>query len=225
MVESVGAYMQGHPGIREVLVSGGDPLTATDTKLEWLFAALRSARPGILIRLCTRAPVTLPSRVTPGLLGLVRRFRPLVVVVQVNHPKELAGEGGQALGALADVGIGVRSQTVLLRGVNDEAQALEELFVGLTRLGVMPYYLFQADLARGTGHFRVPLSRGLELYASLRRRCSGLELPRYAVDAPGGGGKVHLPEGIVGRSGDGWMLAAPDGSRAVYPEETDGDGT
>jgi lysine 2,3-aminomutase len=204
------AYLAAHREVREVLVSGGDPLTADDDRLDGLFSRLRAARPGLLLRLCTRAPVTLPSRVTDGLLALLRRHRPLVAVVQANHPAEFAQPGVDALRAIVEAGIPLRIQTVLLRGVNDDAAVLEELFCTLAAYGASPYYLFQGDLASGTSHFRVPLSRGLELYAELRRRLSGLELPRFAVDAPGGAGKVYLPEGIAGREGKDWVLLAPD---------------
>ncbi len=212
-------YIAKRPEIREVLVSGGDPLTASDRKLEFLFRSLRQARPEILIRLCTRAPVTLPSRVGEKLVDMLRDFRPLCVVTQANHPAELGAECKKALARLVDSGIPVHSQTVLLRGVNDDPDILETLFSRLARMGVDPYYLFQGDLAPGTAGFRVPLSRGLALYAELRQRLSGIELPRYAVDAPEGGGKVILPEGILGRKDGYWILAAPDGTQRLYPEE------
>lgn len=218
-LESMERYLEIHDEVREVLVSGGDPLTASDDKLEDLFARMRRSRPGIMIRLCTRAPVTLPDRVTDGLVSMLRRYRPLRVVIQTNHPRELSPEFDAAIGLILDAGIPVRSQSVLLRGINDDADTLEALFSGLARRSVDPYYLFQGDLARGTAHFRVPLSKGLALYAELRKRLSGMELPRYAIDAPGGGGKLFLPEGIAGREGDWWLLSAPDGSIRRYPEE------
>lgn len=218
-MEAVAAYLASHGEVREVLVSGGDPLTADEGRLEELLGRIRAGRPRLVIRVCTRAPITLPSRVTPELLGLLRRFRPLRVVTQANHPQELAPAAREALGALVEAGIPVHDQTVLLRGVNDAVETLEELFASLLRLGVSPYYLFQGDLAAGTAHFRVPLSRGLALYAELGKRLSGLELPRYAVDAPGGGGKVQLPSGI-GQFREGqWMLQTRDGVEVPYPEE------
>lgn len=218
-LDAAEAYLAAHAGVREVLVSGGDPLTASDERLEDLFTRLRRARPGVSIRLCTRMPVVLPSRVTPELGSLLRRFRPLRLVVQVNHPRELAPDFAAAAGLVLDAGVPVRSQTVLLAGVNDDADTLESLFLGLHRIGIDPYYLFQGDLARGTAHFRVPLSRGLAIYGELCRRLSGLELPRYAVDAPSGGGKILLPEGVAGREGDWWLLRTRSGAIARYPEE------
>ena len=218
-MDDAAGLLERDSSIREVLVSGGDPLTADEGRLDELFGRLRAARPGIAIRVCTRAPVCLPSRVTEELIGLLRSYRPLRIVIQANHPRELGQSCAEALGALLDSGIGVRTQTVLLRGVNDDTDTLEELFARLTSIGADPYYLFQGDLAAGTSHFRVPLSRGLALYAELRDRLSGLELPRYAVDSPGGGGKVFLPEGILGQREGGWALAARDGSEGFYPEE------
>ena len=210
-------------GLREVLVSGGDPLVASDERIERLLAVIRRAVPGVVVRLCTRTPVVLPSRVTDDLVAMLRRFAPLWVVVHVNHPAELGPESLVALDRFADAGLPVLSQTVLLRGVNDDAETLESLFSALAAARVKPYYLFQGDLAAGTARFRTPLSHSLELYHALRKRCSGLELPRMAVDAPGGLGKVYLPEGVVGRIGDRWILETPDGSRAFYPEEAAGE--
>lgn len=218
-LDAMEAYLGTHQEVREALVSGGDPLCASDDRLADLFRRLRKARPGIMIRLCTRAPATLPDRITPSLVEMLRSYRPMRVVVHVNHPLELSPEFAAASGRIIDAGIPTRSQTVLLRGVNDSADTLAELFSGLYGLGIDPYYLFQGDLARGTAHFRVPLSRGLSIYRELAQRLSGLELPRYAVDAPGGGGKVILPEGIFGREGDWWILKTRSGALARYPEE------
>ncbi len=211
--------LRAHEEIREVLISGGDPLTASDARLRRLIGSVRAVPRRILIRLCTRAPVVQPQRVTDGLIQLLASSRPLRVILQINHPKELSETLLEKTEALAKAGIPLHSQSVLLRGVNDSASTLIELFSSLSLNGIQPYYLFQGDLAQGTSHFRVPLSRGLELYAALRGELSGLELPRYAVDAPGGGGKVYLPEGIVERRGDSWILRAPDGTLREYPEE------
>jgi lysine 2,3-aminomutase len=214
-------YLREHLEAREILVSGGDPLTASDEKLGVLFGAIRGANPSILIRLCTRAPVTLPDRVDEALVDMLARYKPLHIVIHVNHPQEISPRFERAISRLVDAGLPIRSQTVLLRGINDEVECLVELFAKLVRIGADPYYLFQGDLARGTRHFRVPLSRGLAIYSELRKRLSGLEMPRYAVDAPDGGGKLYLPESIVGREGNYWLLKSPDGSFHRYPEESD----
>jgi len=212
-------YLTAHPEVREVLISGGDPLTATDAQLAALLEAIRSAPRPVLVRICTRAPVVLPARITPEFVDLLKRFRPLTVVLHINHPKELSTQFLEKTEALLQAGIPLHSQTVLLRGINDAPDILIELFSTLNLKGIHPYYLFQGDLAPGTAHFRVPLSRGLAIYEALRRELSGLELPRYAVDAPGGGGKIYLPEGIAGRKAEFWLLRASDGSIHEYPEE------
>jgi len=217
--ESIRAYLRVHPEVREVLVSGGDPLTASTARLEALFSRLREGREGIFIRLCTRAPVTLPDRVDEELVAMLERFKPMRIVIQVNHPAEISDLFAEKMDMLTRAGLPVRSQTVLLRGINDSVPTLEELFSGLVRAGVDPYYLFQCDLAAGTSHFRVPLSRGLEIYAELRKRLSGLELPRYAVDAPDGAGKLYLPECIAGMEDGFWLLKGTEGSLHRYPEE------
>jgi len=217
--EEVRLYLLAHQEVREVLVSGGDPLTASTSKLEALFSAIRAGREGILIRLCTRAPVTLPTRIDDGLIAMLTRFKPMRIVIQINHPAEISPLFTDRITALQNAGLQVRSQTVLLRGINDSADKLETLFSSLVKIGIDPYYLFQGDLAAGTAHFRVPLSRGLRIYEELRKRLSGIELPRYAVDAPDGGGKMYLPESVTGIEDGFWLLRGPDGSIHRYPEE------
>ena len=211
--------LKSHSEIREVLISGGDPLTAPDEKLKGLLYAIRSVKRPILIRLCTRAPVVLPQRISDGLISLLLEMYPLQIVLHINHPRELSSEFFEKSEALLKAGIPLHSQTVLLRGINNSVETLIELFSTLTLHSIHPYYLFQGDLAIGTAHFRVPLSQGLSIYENLKIELSGLELPRYAVDAPGGGGKVYLPEDIVERRGSVWMLRTPDGSLCEYPEE------
>ena len=198
------AYLESKSGIREILISGGDPLTAEDAALEELFCKLRKARPGILIRLCTRVPVTNPARLKEETIALFTRYRPLRIVTHINHPRELAPVTSRALTALVEAGIPVHVQTVLLSGINDNAETLEELFAKCLAIGISPYYLFQLDLAPGTAHFRVPLRKGLSIYRDLELRVGGLGLPAYAVDLPGGGGKIRLHEGVIAgeKSGD-----------------------
>ncbi len=218
-IMALSEYLTAHPEVREVLVSGGDPLTASDAQLAGLFEAIHSVPRPVLIRICTRAPIVLPARVSAELVDLLARARPLTMVLHINHPKELSAPFLDRAEALMKAGIPLHSQTVLLRGINDAPDILIELFSALSLRGIRPYYLFQGDLAAGTAHFRVPLSRGLAIYETLRKELSGLELPRYAVDAPGGGGKIYLPEGIVERKAKSWVLRASDGSLHEYPEE------
>jgi lysine 2,3-aminomutase len=222
-LEPVLAYLKDHPEIREILISGGDPLTASDERLEWLFQGLREARPGLRsarpnlhtanpalsLRICTRLPITAPDRITAELVDLLRRFSPVRVAVHINHPRELSPESRRVLAAIAEAGIPVLVQTVLLKGVNDNAEILAALFRECRDLGLIPYYLFQLDLAPGTAHFRVPLKQGLALYrelqgtlvpglllgTELKNNSSSVPLiPVYAVDLPGGGGKIRLSE-------------------------------
>jgi lysine 2,3-aminomutase len=221
---SVLAYLREHPGIREILISGGDPLTETNDRLDILFAALREARPGIVLRVCTRAPAANPARLTDDSIALFRRWRPLRVAAHINHPKELGGLAGERLAACVDAGIPVHIQTVLLRGINDDAAILAELFQKCLNLGLTPYYLFQLDLAPGAAHFRVPLKQGLAIYAELKSLVSGLALPKYAVDLPGGGGKITLHEGAIAGEeyrpeGRVCLLKGPDGKLWPYPAD------
>ncbi|MDR1747428.1 MAG: KamA family radical SAM protein [Spirochaetaceae bacterium] len=220
------AYLSSHPEIAEILVSGGDPLTASDSALADLLGDIRRASPDIIIRIGTRAPVFLPSRFTPELLELFRAQRPLWIIPHINHPAELAPESADALCRIRDSGISMQSQTVLLRGVNDSVPVLVRLFNRLTALGVKPGYLFQGDMAPGTSHLRVPLRKGLELYRQLRGELSGLSTPVYAVDLPGGGGKFNLLEiesGSVTETPDGWLFRRSgdgrEGGEWFYPAE------
>ncbi|MDR0449709.1 MAG: KamA family radical SAM protein [Treponema sp.] len=225
------AYLKSRPEVRELLISGGDPLTAPDAALEELFTRLRRARPDLALRVCSRVPVTNPERVGDALTGLFRRFAPLRVALHINHPRELSGESRRAFASLTGAGIQVLVQTVLLKGVNDHAETLAELFSDCVGLGLSPYYLFQLDLAPGIAHFRLPLRQGLALYrelrglwAKIRNRPSGAELPVYAVDLPGGGGKIRLSENSITGEADReggrvCLLKAPDGKLWEYPAE------
>jgi len=219
-LEPVLAYLESSPGIREILVSGGDPLTACDGKLEELFGKLRNRRPDILIRLCSRVPVTYPKRLSCQTIDLLRRYRPLRVVTHINHVKELSPDARTVLASLVETGIPVHVQTVLLKGINDNAETLALLFRECLNLGLSPYYLFQLDLAPGAAHFRVPLKKGLALYRELERQISGLALPVYAVDLPGGGGKIRLSENAIAVEENGaFLLKGHDGMLWKYPIE------
>ena len=196
-LERVLACLETRPAIREILVSGGDPLTAGDDTLEELFVKLRKARPDLHIRLCSRIPITNPARLTPETISLLARFKPIRIATHINHPRELDGAARTVLAAAAEAGIPVLVQTVLLRGINDNAETLASLFRECLSLGISPYYLFQLDLAPGTAHFRVPLKDGLAVYRDLEHLFDGPGLPAYALDLPGGGGKIHLNESVI----------------------------
>ena len=185
-------YLAATPGIRDVILTGGDPLLLDDDRLETILGRLHDMPHIEMIRIGSRVPVTLPARITPELCALLGRFAPLYLNTHFNHPRELTAESAAACGLLAAAGIPLGNQTVLLRGVNDDPEVMLELCRGLLRMRVRPYYLHQLDQAHGTGHFRVPVERGLEIIAALRGRISGLGIPQYVIDPPGGEGKVSL---------------------------------
>lgn len=195
-IERVCEYLSEHVEVEEILISGGDPLTVSDKKLEYLFSKLRSARPNLLLRVCSRALFFEPDRFTPQLIALLKNNKPLWLIPHINHPCEIsrlyAPDAREAIENLIDVGIPIQSQTVLLRGVNDSVKILHDLFHDLVCLGVKPGYLFQTDLAQGTSHFRVPLEEAVKIYEELRKELSGLSTPVFAVDLPDGGGKFNL---------------------------------
>jgi len=216
------AYLAAHTEIREVLVSGGDPLTVDNDGLAELFHRLRKARPELVLRLCTRVPITEPSRLDNETIEMLAGFRPLWMSVHINHPRELSYPSRHALAACVRAGIPVKVQTVLLRGINDEPATLAGLFQDCMDLGLSPYYLFQLDLAPGTAHFRVPLARGLAVYRELGGLIPGP--PAYAVDLPGGGGKIALHENVIAGeriSGNGteYILKDKNGREWYYPAE------
>ena len=192
------AWLRARPEVRDVIVSGGDPLAMATPRLARLIAALREIPHVETIRLATRVPVTLPSRITDELLQALRPHHPIWVMTHFNHPRELCEESRAACTRLADAGFPVMNQTVLLRGINDEPAVLEALFRGLVRVRVRPYYLLQMDPVAGTAHLRTPLSRGLELMSRLQGQLTGIALPKLICDTPGGKGKVPLsPPAIV----------------------------
>jgi lysine 2,3-aminomutase len=211
------AHIRENPGIHDVIVSGGDPLTMATDRIARLLAEIRAIPHVDTIRLATRVPVTLPMRITPELVRALRRFHPVWVMTHFNHPKELTREAVRACARLADAGFPVMNQTVLLAGINDDPAALEALFRGLVRARVRPYYLLQADPVRGTGHLRTPLARGVEIMEALQGRLSGIALPKLICDTPGGKGKVPLgPEYVVRRSGGTTTLRTFRGELVDY---------
>lgn len=214
-------YLGSHPEITDVIVSGGDPLALPTAALDRVLTAIRSVPSVEIIRIGTRTPVVLPMRITSELVRMLRKHHPLFINTHFNHPRELTVESRVALARLADAGIPLGNQSVLLRGVNDHPLVLEELFRGLVRSRVRPYYLFQCDLVRGVEHFRTPISRGIEIMECLRGRLSGLAIPSYIVDTPHGGGKVPLlPNYLVSMSPTHTVLRNHEGILVSYPEPT-----
>ena len=218
-LEEACAYLARTPAIRELLLSGGDPLMLSDQELESVIARLKKVDPGYIIRICTRMPVVLPSRMTDSLASMLGGFDSLWMVIHTNHPREITDDFRAGVRLVTRAGVPVLNQAVLLRGINDDVDTLEALFRGLVRAGVKPYYLFQGDLAAGTAHFRVPIERGIELMRELRGRLSGLALPTYAVDLPGGGGKVPVESALLRTEPDAYVFSGPDGVEFRYPRE------
>lgn len=200
LLEPAFRWVESTPEIQDVIVSGGDPLIATDERVAALLQRLASIPHVLTVRIATRTPVTLPQRITPELCRALRTHPSVWVMTHFNHPNELVTATEQACATLVDHGIPVMNQTVLLRGVNDDPKTLERLFRGLVRQRVRPYYLLQADPVRGTGHLRTPLSTGIAIMEALQGRLSGIALPKFIVDTPHGLGKVPVgPEWIVER--------------------------
>jgi lysine 2,3-aminomutase len=216
-------YLRAHPEIHDVIISGGDPLTLPTATLETILRAVRSVPSVDIIRIGTRVPVTLPMRVTDELVAMLRQFHPLWINTHFNHPCELTAEAGAACARLVDAGIPLGNQTVLLKGINDDPRVMETLCRGLVKRRVRPYYLFQCDLVPGVEHFRTPLTRGIEIMEYLRGRLSGLAIPTFVVDAPGGGGKIPiLPNYIVSMSPTHTVLRNFEGMLVSYPEPSQG---
>jgi len=218
-LEEACSYLQRTPAIRELLLSGGDPLMLSDQDLAGLISRLKSVDPEYIIRICSRMPVVAPSRVTDSLARMLGETGSVWAVIHANHPRELTAEFRAAVRRLLGAGVPVLNQAVLLRGVNDSVDTLEELMRGLVRAGVKPYYLFQGDLAAGTSHFRVSLERGIQIMRELRERLSGIGLPTYAVDLPDGGGKVPVESSLVRVEPDAYVLRGSEGIEYRYPRE------
>jgi lysine 2,3-aminomutase len=215
-------YIAATPSVRDVLISGGDPLSLSDDRLDWLLTRLRRIPHVEFVRIGSKMPATTPQRITPAFARMLRRHQPVWMSIHFTHPDELTPEVEEACNRLADAGIPLGSQTVLLAGVNDDLATLKSLFHGLLKLRVRPYYLYQCDPVVGTSHFRVPVRRGLELVEGLRGHTTGYAVPTYVVDAPGGGGKVPLfPETVVGREGDDLLLRNYEGKVYRYPDPID----
>jgi lysine 2,3-aminomutase len=204
-------YIRENEAIHDVIISGGDPLAMSTDKLEPILAAVRAIAHVGTIRLATRVPVTLPMRITSELVTRLRAHHPVWIMTHFNHPKEVTPEAKAACEMLADAGFPVMNQSVLLRGINDDASVLEQLFRSLVRMRVRPYYLLQTDPVAGTGHLRTPLQRGVDIMAALQGRLSGIAIPKFICDTPGGHGKVPLRGGEVLEStlaSDGTMRTA-----------------
>ena len=203
-----------------MLISGGEPLMLPERELSAILNAVRSVRSVEIIRIATRVPVTLPQRITPRLVALLKRHAPLYIVTHFNHPVEITRESAKALKRLADAGLPLCNQTVLLRGINDTPETIEALCRRLLVHRVRPYYLFQCDLVEGTEHFRTPLQTGLDIMAHLRGRLSGIGIPHFAVDTPEGGKVEMLPASLTKKK-RATLLRTPTGRQFSYPDPRD----
>ncbi len=212
-------YIASHPEIRDVLISGGDPLTLSDQKLEFLLSELRKIEHVEMIRIGTKVPAVLPMRITPALVSMLRKYHPVWMSLHFSHPDEITPETASACTMLADAGIPLGSQTVLLRNINDDPVIMRNLFHKLLKIRVRPYYLYQCDLIPGSRHFRTPVSRGIEIIRSLRGFTSGYAIPHFVIDAPGGGGKIPLiPDNVVEFNDQEIVLRNYLGTTYTYPE-------
>jgi lysine 2,3-aminomutase len=216
-------YLRRTPAVRDVLLSGGDPLLFSDDKLEHLLRELRAIPHLEFLRIGTRIPIFLPQRITPELCAMLRRYHPLFISIHSNHPHELTTEVREALGRLADAGIPLGNQSVLLRHVNDDVTVMRALLQKLLLCRVKPYYLYQCDLIAGSAHLRASVRQGLEIMRGLRGHTTGYAVPQYVIDAPGGGGKVPInPDYVLTRNDDRVVFRNFEGKLFEYPEAADG---
>jgi len=216
-------YVRNHPEVRDVLLSGGDPLLFSDDKLENLLRRLREIPHVEFLRIGTRIPVFLPQRITPQLCTMLRKYHPLFISIHSNHPRELTIEVREALGRLADAGIPLGNQSVLLRNVNDNAGVMKAHVQKLLMCRVRPYYIYQCDLISGSAHLRTTVRKGLEIMEEIRGHTTGYAVPQYVIDAPGGGGKVPInPDYILERDSRRVVVRNYEGKLFEYPEAADG---
>jgi lysine 2,3-aminomutase len=223
-LEQALAYIERTPRVRDVLLSGGDPLLLSTRKLDAILARLRAIPHVEIIRIGTRVPVVLPMRVDDELVQMLRRHHPLFVNTHFNHPVELTAEARAACERMVDAGIPVGNQAVLLRGVNSSVRCLRALLRGLLRMRVRPYYLFQGDTVIGTDHLRTPVEAAIELMGQLRGWMSGMAIPHLVLDAPGGGGKIPIGPSYLVEAGDEWaLLRNYRGQEVRYPQPAERD--
>lgn len=217
------AYIAEHPEIRDVLLSGGDPLLFSDEKLEYLLTRLRAIPHVEFLRIGSRIPIFLPQRITPELCAMLKQFHPLFISIHTNHPRELTTEVREGLGRLADAGIPLGNQSVLLKHVNDDVTVMKALVQKLLLCRVKPYYVYQCDLIAGSAHLRASVRKGLEIMKGLRGHTTGYAVPQYVIDAPGGGGKVPInPDYILQRNARRIIVRNFEGKVFEYPEAQDG---
>ena len=224
-------YVRSHPEVRDVLISGGDPLVMNDERLEYIISRLRAIEHVEIVRIGSRTPVVMPQRITPELCAMLKKYHPIWLNTHFNHPKEVTPESAAACARLADAGIPLGNQSVLLHGVNDCVYTMKKLMHELVKMRVRPYYIYQCDLSMGLEHFRTPVSKGIEIIEALRGHTSGFCVPTFVVDAPGGGGKTPVmpnyvisqtPHKVVLRNFEGVITTYTEPDRyATYQEDCD----
>jgi len=218
------AYIQATKKIRDVLISGGDPLLLEDDHLERILSKLKKVPHVEMVRIGTRVPVTCPQRITPALTNMLKKYHPLWMSIHFSHPKEITKEVRRSCGLLADSGIPLGSQTVLLRGINDKPSIMKRLMHELLKIRVRPYYIYQCDLAMGTEHFRTPIAVGMNIIEKLRGHTTGYAVPSFVIDAPGGGGKIPVgPTYLISQDKGKMVLRNYQGKVFEYQEPGDED--
>jgi len=218
--EKAFAYIASHSEVRDVLISGGDPLTMSDEYLDYILSNIRKIEHVEIVRIGTRVPVVMPQRITENLIGILRKYHPLFISIHFSHPEEITEECSSACTRLADGGFPLGSQTVLLKGINDNVTVMKELMHKLLKIRVRPYYMYQCDLIPGSAHFRTTVRKGLEIIKGLRGYTSGYAVPTYVIDAPGGGGKIPiLPDYVVEHNSEKIVLRNYKGVLCQYPEK------
>lgn len=223
-IEKALAYIERTPQVRDVLLSGGDALLVSDQKLEYIIQRLRAIKHVEIIRLGSRVPVVLPQRITPELVKMLAKYHPVWLNTHFNHPNEITEESSAACARLANAGIPLGNQSVLLRGVNDAVSIMKKLVCELVKIRVRPYYIYQCDLSMGLEHFRTPVSKGIEIIEGLRGHVSGYAVPTFVVDAPGGGGKIPvMPQYLIALGGGKAILRNYEGVITTYTEPDDYD--
>lgn len=222
--ETACRYIETHPEITDIILSGGDPLMLDDASIDRILRRLRTIKHVVIIRIGTRIPVTLPERITKELCECLKKYHPLYVNTHFNHVDEITDPSARACERLADAGIPLGNQTVLLQGVNDQVETIRQLFTGLLKIRVRPYYLHQMDLVKGTAHFRTPIAVGLEIIRGLRGFVSGMAVPHFVVDLAGGKGKVPILPDYVEQNGDSFVFQTYTGERVIYTDITNPQG-
>ncbi|MBE0666939.1 MAG: KamA family radical SAM protein, partial [Bacteroidales bacterium] len=213
-------YLAEHTEIRDVIISGGDPLTMNDEKIGYLLSNLRAIKHIEILRIGTKVPIVLPQRITPALVAMLKKYHPLFMSLHFTHPAEINDETRKACNMLADAGIPLGSQTVLLKGINDNPVIMKSLVQKLLAIRVRPYYLYQCDLIPGSSHFRTTIEKGIEIIENLRGHTSGYAVPQFVVDAPGGGGKIPiLPAYVVESGPEKWVLRNYKKKQDTYPNK------